>query len=58
MEKDIKDLLVKIRELKEKMNKILDDKTDLLDEDVMDLSRMLDKLLNQYEGINKDDDKM
>ena len=56
MEKDIKELLERIKELREKMNKIVEDKSNLLDKDVMDISKMMDKLLNQYEGIGDDEE--
>ena len=57
MEKDLKELLKKIRELREKMNKVVEDKDDLLDKDVINISKTMDKLLNQFDGISdKDED--
>lgn len=51
MEIELEKLLKKIRELREDMNKILEGKDTLLDHEVINMSKMMDDLLNEYDKI-------
>ena len=43
------ELLKKIQDLREYMNKLIDEKDSLLDPEIIKVSKMIDTLLNEYE---------
>lgn len=50
---DTKELLEKIRDLRKYLNNLIEKKNDLLDPEIMGVSKMLDLLLNEYEKLIK-----
>lgn len=46
---NLKELDKKIHELKEYLNKLIDEKGNLLDPDIITVSKMVDTLLNEYD---------
>lgn len=50
---EIEELNVKIEELRNNMNSLIELKEDTLDTEVIRISKMLDDLLNEYEEIKK-----
>lgn len=55
---EIEDVLEQVEKVREKMNKMLKEKGDLLDPEVIAASQMLDSVLNEYYKIlNKKVDK-
>ncbi len=47
----LQNILDKIRELKEVLQVLIEEKSDLLDPEVIAVSRMLDSILNEYERM-------
>lgn len=50
---EIKEILRQIEDLKENLNKLINQKSILLDPKIIAASQMLDSILNEYDGIIK-----
>lgn len=49
--KELKDLIQKIQDLREHLDKLVVQKRDLLDPEIIAASRLVDKLLNEYQKM-------
>lgn len=54
---ELKGMLEKIQELRDKLNSLIDEKNDLLDTEIINASKKLDAMLNEYEKVIKDKNK-
>ncbi|HEX9061097.1 MAG TPA: aspartyl-phosphate phosphatase Spo0E family protein [Clostridia bacterium] len=54
---ELKDLIRKIQDLREHLDKLVVQKGNLLDPEIIAASRLVDKLLNEYEKLVSEKDR-
>ena len=54
---ELKELIKTIEELRSQINQMIEEKKTLTDPEIVGASKMLDKVLNEYERLIKEKDK-